>query len=198
MNMDLMDRNGDVDRWLDTTLAEFGRTEPRAGLEGRVWASLQAERNRLAVRRRWWWAAGVATAAVALAILWMGGIGSHKELATDSTVAHQKSAETSLPPVRQPSATQKKQIANPALGERRARKMPIARAPRLAQFPASRAMSRDERGLMQVLQSSASRTLLINPDDERALRDLQISNLETPELEVTDLRVSTKEERKTR
>ena len=46
------------DELLDKALEEFGRTEPRAGLESRVLANLRIEQERLTRARRWWGALG--------------------------------------------------------------------------------------------------------------------------------------------
>ena len=65
-NMDTEDRNKQIDKWLDTALAEYGNTEPRSGLETRVLANLGAERERR--RTLWvrWWPALAAVAAMVL------------------------------------------------------------------------------------------------------------------------------------
>lgn len=42
-----------VERWLDEALAEYGKAEPRTGLEARMLARLSAEQSRS--RRRLWW-----------------------------------------------------------------------------------------------------------------------------------------------
>ncbi len=55
MNMDPIKREPDIDQWLDAALSQYAKAEPRAGLEGRVLATLQAERNRVGLKRNWWW-----------------------------------------------------------------------------------------------------------------------------------------------
>jgi hypothetical protein len=54
-------------------LAEYGKAEPRFGLENRILANLETEKARIAGRRRWWWILGtVSAAAVVAATVWMG------------------------------------------------------------------------------------------------------------------------------
>ena len=43
MNMDPIEREREVERWLDAALTQYAKAEPRAGLEGRVLAGLRAE-----------------------------------------------------------------------------------------------------------------------------------------------------------
>jgi hypothetical protein len=61
-----------MERLLDGMLAEYGKAEPRFGLENRVLANLETEKARIAGRRRWWWILGtVSAAAVVAATVWM-------------------------------------------------------------------------------------------------------------------------------
>ena len=68
-----------LDRSLDTALAEYGRSEPRPGLEGRVLASLQARRPAaswlsLVSSRPAWTAAGVLAIAVSFTAIFLIGM----------------------------------------------------------------------------------------------------------------------------
>jgi len=65
---------GDVDRWLDDGLAQYAKAEPRVGLEGRVLARLAGAREESRRTLRWSaWTFGAAFA-MALALLWLGGL----------------------------------------------------------------------------------------------------------------------------
>src|SRR5436853_2505442 len=64
-------RDQQLDQFLDQMLAEYGKAEPRVGLENRVLAKL--EREGIAGRRRWWWLLGTVSAtALVAAVVWMG------------------------------------------------------------------------------------------------------------------------------
>jgi hypothetical protein len=59
-----------IDEWLDTALSEYGRAEPRAGMEARIVEKLRGRMT----RRRWWtvWRPVVwipATVALALIVM---------------------------------------------------------------------------------------------------------------------------------
>ena len=64
--MDPGDGEREVEQWLDAALGQYGKVEPRTGLESRVLANLQSDRTRIATRRRWWWAAGTVPVAAAI------------------------------------------------------------------------------------------------------------------------------------
>jgi hypothetical protein len=58
-----------LDKWLDSALSQYGNVQPRAGLEGRIVANLEARRR--VVRRRWALVfAGVAVACAMLVTGW--------------------------------------------------------------------------------------------------------------------------------
>jgi hypothetical protein len=60
----------EFDREIDAALSRYAVVEPRAGLEERVLANLDAQRRRSQFRvSRWWLVAGVAVAAVVIAIV---------------------------------------------------------------------------------------------------------------------------------
>ena len=62
------ERGEQIDRWLDAALKEYSNTEPRSGLEGRVLARVQAERD-MPARDAWWrWPMLAAGTTAALAI----------------------------------------------------------------------------------------------------------------------------------
>jgi len=81
----------DIERLLDSALAQYGKVEPRMGLESRVLANLRAERQQMTFRKRWhWWALGLASAAALVAIIWWGALPAqrktpHEAAKTDQT-----------------------------------------------------------------------------------------------------------------
>jgi hypothetical protein len=61
----------ELDRLLNSALAQYGKAEPRSGLEGRIMANLQAEQQRADSRRHWqWWSFGLAATAALVALVW--------------------------------------------------------------------------------------------------------------------------------
>jgi hypothetical protein len=56
------------DDWLDAALKQYGRIEPRTGIENRVLANLRAERE-LVIARKWqWWPAVAAVTALTVVV----------------------------------------------------------------------------------------------------------------------------------
>jgi hypothetical protein len=179
------------DEWLDSALSQYGRAEPRAGLEGRVLANLQAERNRIALRRRWWWptwwAIGTATALAGVAVaIWVGESGRdenpRKRAGTSTTHTQEFRSST------QPGLTPR--VAHPAdsyaaagfpakqVAKRRSTNRPVrdaeeANSPKLAQFPSPEPLSEQERMLMSfVAQYPESAALVAQAMAEALQQDL--------------------------
>ncbi len=72
MNAEDRERQPDkkMDEWLDDALARYSDVEPRAGLEQRILANLQAQPQ----RRPWWqwaWIPAAAAVLIAAGVLWM-------------------------------------------------------------------------------------------------------------------------------
>ena len=64
-------RGHSLDQVLDSALARYSRVEPRAGLESRINANLQSERERRTQKvrgRRWWAVLALAATAIAIAM----------------------------------------------------------------------------------------------------------------------------------
>jgi len=65
------DRDREIDRWLDDALAQYGKVEPRPGLEGRVLARLAEARREPTRKLRWWSALAFSAAAIlVLGVVW--------------------------------------------------------------------------------------------------------------------------------
>ncbi len=156
--MDPIERERDVDQWLDAALSQYGKAEPRAGLESRVLANLQTERNQIAPRWRWWWAVGSATALAAMVVavwFWQSGRAVRPgATAGISTTTHREQARGSIEPA--PAAKiahpaggyPAKQVATHRPASRPLRNLSVAATPKLDQFPSPRPLSEQEQILM--------------------------------------------------
>jgi hypothetical protein len=179
-----MERQRDIDRWLDSALSQFGKAEPRAGLESRVLANLQAERNRIASGRRWWWALGAATALAAVVLaVWVGESARERNLGSTAgnSTRHREEARVSIQPGPAPQTAAPKvaasQVARPAreVAQRRPANRPIrhvAGTPKLAQFPSPQPLSEQEQILMSyVAQYPETAALVAQAGAEALQRD---------------------------
>ncbi|MBI3475511.1 MAG: hypothetical protein HY010_07245 [Acidobacteria bacterium] len=162
--MDPMDRDREVEQWLDVALRAYGKVESRTGLESRVLANLQAEKRRLAVRR-WWWTWGTAAAAVTiLATLWIEVhnrrsvpnqvAGSATTQPTDDAALHQpappRSLNTGQAQVPSRAARPRKQAVAVRTGE-----------PKLDQFPSPVPLTDQEKLLAQYVREFPERAVLV-------------------------------------
>jgi hypothetical protein len=197
MNMDPIkrERDVDVDQWLESALSQYGNAEPRTGLENRVLANLQAERNRIASRRPWWWAAGAATAtAVAIAMaLWVGKSGNERNPAntmgaSTTTQREQRALVQSAPSphVSHPA----REIAQRMPASRSVREAVVATMPKLGQFPSRRNMSEEELLLARLLKEQSDKEALLEATATRADADLSIDSLEIRPLQIPDIEIS--------
>lgn len=152
------------DRWLDDALAQYGRSEPRPGLEMRVLASLQAEKARREAERPWWWAAGMVAAASAVvvmagAMLWFGRGDRAQRPALTSIAAHGERtgvASESAPPVVKNALKE-----GPRRPIHRAPLTQQAAAPRLEQFPTPAPLSDQERLLARYVKDFPEKATLV-------------------------------------
>jgi hypothetical protein len=152
MNMDPMDKEREIDQWLEGTLSQYGKVEPRTGLEGRVLANLRAERERVAARRRWWWALGTAaTAAAIVTAIWIGQAGSAKS-GRSTTVAHHEDAGTTAQPTPQLPIIQPRKVAQHPPLKHTVRDLRAAAMPKLDQFPSPAPLSDQEKLLARYVQ----------------------------------------------
>ena len=139
------DNDQSAENWLDTALKQYGRSEPRPGLENRVLANLHAEQARLTLWP-WWWrpvAAAVTIAIVTGGALFLrqkpgvagGTISNRAAVATRNQEPEPRVASASRPHVasRQPRRSRSENhIAQPSS------------EPRLEQFPAPTPLSEQE------------------------------------------------------
>jgi hypothetical protein len=176
MNMDPMNHNNNVEPWLESALGQYASAEPRAGLEGRILANLQAERRRMTQRKRWWWAsAGTVAAAAAIALaVWLGhNDRAHAPGGGTMTARRDAGAEPrpmvspEVPPLTSPAQRATKDCVVTGLCPVHARRSHAA--PRLDQFPAPAPLSDQEKLLARYVQQFPQRAALI----ARAQTELQ-------------------------
>jgi hypothetical protein len=161
--MDPIERERDLNHWLESALWHSSKAEPRPGLENRVLASLQAERYRTASRRRWGWAVGTATAGAAFVVaVWIGpsarerGPASTAGRSTTHSEASRGSFQAQPTAEAVPSPANRhapKEFAKRKSANRPMRDGVAESAPKLAQFPSPQPLSEQE----QILASYVAR-----------------------------------------
>jgi hypothetical protein len=146
-NMEARDKDHEkiAERWLDVALKQYGEAEPRTGLEGRVLASLQAQREQVLERRNWWpTMAGIAAMVLlgtAIFIVRNNAVKDDRRVKREAFVERGDTASVqSVDPAKS---------ATPGLRNAVRRKLTTrvkeAAEPRLAQFPAPQPLSEQER-----------------------------------------------------
>lgn len=162
MNSMGMDKERVVEQWLDDSLAQYGKTEPRPGLEMRVMASLHAEKTRIAAGRRWWWGAGLVaatSAALVTATLWFGQASRAPRSTETSIAARHESSGVSLEPVPQVAKHEVKEGQHRPI--HRATRAQPAVAPKLEQFPAPAPLNEQERLLARYVEEFPQKAALV-------------------------------------
>lgn len=195
--MDPKNNEHDVDQWLDTALSEYAKGDPRAGLETRVLASLRAERDRVAERRRWWLGVGaVVTAAAIVVAVWLGESPREKsptKTAETPGAVHREDVEASVKPGPQLQAAQRPQrVMQHRSTAHTARDLQVVTGPKLDQFPSPRTLSKQEQMLVRYLQNDPNKGALLEASAPRAA-DLHISSVETRPLEIADIGIPVSE-----
>jgi hypothetical protein len=200
MNMDPMEREPDVDQWLDATLSNYSKAEPRPGLESRVLANLQAERSRITSRGHWWWAMGAAAALAAIVVtVLIGESGRDQNRGKPVTASIAKPEEAHRVAVQSDPAARTAHASTDAL-----KHMPTnqsiqhpsaASEPRLAQFPSPRNLSKEElllvrRLLVQPLNEQSDNEALLQAAATRPEADLSVDSLEIRSLDIPDIEIS--------
>jgi hypothetical protein len=196
---------GPLDPVLDAALAKYAAVEPRAGLEDRVLAHLQAERERVPVRAWWRWSiAGALAVAVvaALALAWRSGNPSgnpsHPAVANHSpapapVAKAQVAANGESRGVRTSVATPVRKSA----GHREYLPAAIAAAPRLDQFPSPQPLSEQEKMLQSYVAQYPDRAVLIARARTEALRldieEMKAFSSSDPSADFEDLNHDTSE-----
>ncbi len=153
-----VEKECELDQWLASALSQYGKAEPRPGLENRVLASLQMERNRRAGSSRWWWAAGTAAAFATLVVaVWIWQ--SSRSITPQSTAAipetkqreQERASTDTLPVPKTPLASGSHRFKRAGAGRssiRQVQDLAVASPTKLDQFPAPRPLSEQEEILM--------------------------------------------------
>jgi hypothetical protein len=177
-----------LDQWLDRALREYGKAEPRRGLEGRILANLAiAEREvelrstgqpRAAVptfgRLRWRFGfAGLAAGATIVIAIWVGsGLRDHgkKTVSTSVPDAVDHNRGGALPPI--PHAANPNHKA--AVTQRNSIRVEAASAlPRLDQFPSQRPLSEQEQLLKTYVSQFPKEAAVIAGEQEQREKELE-------------------------
>jgi hypothetical protein len=153
-----------ANQWLDAALKQYGKAEPRAGLEGRMLASLRAEKER-PVERRSWWPAVVAVAAIVVVggVIFLGRehLGANKEIATvQAPVVHQP--QSSVTSEHKPTMKIISVAPETRKSARHRQSVHVVETePRLEQFPAPRPLSEQERMLARYVEERPQEAKLV-------------------------------------
>jgi hypothetical protein len=153
------------DAWLDKALHQYGETEPRPGLEARIFANLAANSRTETPFWKWGWIAAFATFLILGLSVWLN---HHDHLLHTTPIAEssrpetmhigpvQRSAETAQPPKSKEVIAK----AHAAKTEASAFKR-LARDPRLPQFPAQRPLSKQEQLLKQYVEQFPAEAMVV-------------------------------------
>jgi hypothetical protein len=172
-----------LDQWLDAALHGYGSAEPQMGLEGRVLASLAAERARGGVRR-WWWVYGAVAATACLGVVvWVDA--THRP-AVDYVVSNVASTGQKAgvvgdkPEGKQPVAEVQRRTPRPT------GRIEIAKEPRLSQFPSPRALSEQEQLLVRYVTESPSEAVLVAKEQTERRKELEQLTGDEPPVQDSD------------
>jgi hypothetical protein len=169
------DQNPSTERWLDGALKQYSETEPRPGLEDRVLAKLQAERERR-TPSLWWWRP--AAAAVTIAVLAVGTWLLRR--GPDATRISISNQATALPQIGQPESPIASSVGPHAVAQKPLRSrigIHVAQSSsvaRLEQFPAPLPLSKQEEMLAQYVREHHREATMV----ARARAELRKQELE--------------------
>jgi hypothetical protein len=178
------EKQDELDRILDAALAKYATAEPREGLEGRVLATLRAERARLPNRTSWRWSAMAALAAVIVVALALASR-SDKKLRPVVTThpSSAKPAPKEVPQIfssgRLKEVRPQKRSARRGTSVRRSQPeiviaanpgSPKRSSPKLDQFPSAQPLSEQEKILANYVAQYPEHAALIAQARTEALR----------------------------
>ncbi len=162
------------DRWLESALIQFGKAEPRVGLENRLLANLRAERAPAYLRRRWWRALGM-VASLAAILVAVRVEERDRERKPESAAATSTTNRAEAQELVQPRPIP--QIVHPAREEvlrrpahRPTRDLAVASTPKLAQFPSPQPLSEQERILASYVAKYPEHAALVAQARAEALQ----------------------------
>jgi hypothetical protein len=162
------------DQWLESALIQFGKAEPRVGLENRLLANLRAERAQAYLRRRWWRALGM-VASLAAILVAVRVEERDRERKPESTAATSTTNRAEPRELVQPRPIP--QIVHPARevvlrrpAHRPTRDLAVASTPKLAQFPSPQPLSEQERILASYVAKYPEHAALVAQARAEALQ----------------------------
>jgi len=160
MNTEMREQEREAERWLDVALAQYGKVEPRDGLETRLLARLAAEPERSSRSFRWWGGLAFSAVALALALLWLGGLGLiHVPESPVAKVAPPPAGVSVVGPATvRAGPTHSRHIAI-SRGEA-TKVVPPSSPPKLEQFPSPAPLSDQEKLLARYVQEFPQRAAL--------------------------------------
>jgi hypothetical protein len=168
-----------LDQWLDQALNDYGRAEPRLGLETRILARLATEKTRLTRQTLWPWAFANLARALAVVVAIWAWMSTQKSPMPSTHVANNNPALQKEPAVRAKSDLQ---VPTPPIGKRGVRRQvakapPLAKSPRLSQFPSVRELSTQEQLLARYAREFPQQALEVAQaqaaaEQERISREL--------------------------
>jgi len=178
-----------LDRWLDRALGEYGKAEPRRGLEGRILANLAiAEREvelrstgqpRAAVptfgRLRWRFGfAGLAAGATIVIAIWVGsGLRDHgkKTVSTSVPDAVDHNRGGALPPISRTPNPRHRAAVRRTRNSTRVETTSVS--PHLDQFPSQRPLSEQEQLLKTYVSQFPKEAAVIAAEQEQREKELE-------------------------
>jgi hypothetical protein len=177
------EKQDELDRVLEASLAKYAAVEPPRGLEERVLATLRAERARVPDRARWRWGVTAALAAmviVAATLAWRSGKASHSVVLHQPTAAPQAAKEkTQVGSSRDGKGVRPQDggaMPRSVVGRSQPRAV-IASHPKLDQFPSPQPLSEQEKILANFVALDPEHAALIAQARTGALRQDRVEEI---------------------
>ncbi len=146
-----------IERWLDDALADYGRAEPRIGIEGRVLARLSLEQER-SHRSLWWGACALASAALVVVVAWWSGHPGRKQVSESPVARLQVKAPESGRGVRSVGTNQGRAVQRRRESTGKANR---GTAPRQEQFPSPSPLTDQEKMLARYVRDFPEKAALV-------------------------------------
>ena len=176
MNVDNSDREREMERWIDDAVSQYGKAEPRPGLEGRVLARLAEARQESSPAPPWWsmrwWSALAFSAAaiLALVMVWQqrrgpAHIPANPVAKIATTPRTEEHAAGSKRPLEENTKSARESRVR-AVAQNRANHHALAvaatqNAPKLERFPAPQPLSEQEQLLARYVQEFPRKAALM-------------------------------------
>lgn len=193
-----LDHNQDLDKLLDSALAEYSSVEPRPGLETRILANVRAASKTASLPWKWRWLwAGTAAALAILLMVLFAGRRSVAPAPGDNVVQKKLPAEQPNPGTGKSSPRRTPEVSGPApsdqenrvAAQRKMRGRPhpetvaLKLEPRRAVFPTPAPLSEQEKLLLSYYAQTPREELIAQsrPEEPPVTLDDR-SNIAVPEL----------------